>query len=211
MASDIFNSMFGGLGVPSLQNLGFYAMWFFILLLLMGIILAVFFLMLMKKRQKKVIEINMLNKRVKVMNGTLKKKKGQAAKFWIGRMKKFLPDFQQSSIYTKGTQEVVFLVKDDNGMHHTARLPDYEELRTWYEVMEGVDITQDKHPNSTKIREMFLLPTPHEDLDWLANQTMEAEKEFAVNQWWQSPTIAYAITGFICFLMLMGTIVLTTN
>lgn len=208
MAFEIFGSTLGSFaGVKTFLN---YALIFFEFLLGVGFFIALFFFMLIKKRQTKIIEINQATKKIRVFNGSLKKRKSQPTRFWIGRLKKHLPEFQQKSLFHKNNQDLLILLKDNNGLHHTLRVPQYEDLRKWYMVTEGKDIATEKNEEINRLNDIWFHPTPHEDIDWLANTVAEADKEFEVNRWWQSPTIAYAITGFICFLMLMGTIVLST-
>lgn len=200
MADNIFGAMFGSFG--GLINLLKYGLWFvaFLVLAAGGTGLAI--LIAMKKTQTKIVEIDMQNKRVRMFNGRFKKtKKGGIRQFWAAKIKRTLPKFQQRDIFTKGKQDIIFLIKDNNGLYHTARLPTWKQLKKWYDVQYDKDI--EKGDDTEKLRHIYLLPTPHEDLDWLANQCVEADKEFKIDHWWQSPTIAYIGCGLVCVMILL--------
>jgi len=202
-------NMFGPLSGwgSGLGNVLTYAFWFLVFLVIAATITTMVVLFIAKKTQRKIIEINMMNKRVRIFSGRDKKNKVNGIKqFWVGKFKRFLPEFQQKSVFVKGKQDVLFLLTDNNGMHHSARIPSYEDLRRWYMITEGVDIATSKEHKA--LEPIYFLPAPHEDLDWLAGQCVESEKEFSVNHWWQSPTVAYIATGFICFMIIIVTQIL---
>jgi len=202
-------SGFGGFGQWS--SIIKLILWLFAFLVIGIGIAAAILVLLVKKNAKKIIEINLINKRMRFISGRNKKNKKGIRNFYATKLKRFLPKFQQKDIYTKGKQETVILVKDNNGMYHTARLPTWKETKLWYSTIHDIDL--DDKDNLTKhqkkLRHIFLLPSPHEDLEWLANQAMEADKEFNIGNWWQSPIVAYIATGFICMIMVVATIVLT--
>jgi len=167
--------------------------------------MTIVIMLLIKKKQKKVIEINMANRRLRIFSGRIKKKGKSVKRFWSQKIGRSLPEFQQKSIYVKGQQDTVILLKDNNGMYHTARIPTQKEISHWYKVMYDVDL--DDTANLTeahkKLRSIYLLPTPHEDLDWLSNQVIESDSEFKNDNWWQSPNVMVIGTAFICFLMII--------
>lgn len=202
--ADILGGFSGFAGMSSIIT---YAIWILVFLLIAVCITVVVVMVMIKKNTKKIIEVNMQTKRLRFFNGRMKKKKGGINKFWAGKIKRSLPDFPQKTIYTKKNQDTVILLKDNNGLYHTARVPTYNELKVWYDAVYGIDL--ETNPKHEKLRNVFLLPTPHEDLDWLANQCLEAEKEFSADHWWQSPVIAYIGVGFICFIMFVATMILS--
>lgn len=180
--------------------------WIFVFLLIGGSITAMIIMFLVKKGQKKIIEINMMNKKLRIFSGRMKKRKNGVKQFWSGKIKRYLPEFQQKSIYLQKSKDTLILLKDNNGMYHSARIPTYKEIKKWYQTVYGIDISTQK--DFQNLRDIYLLPSPHEDQDWLANQCAEADREFKIDHWWQSPTIAYIGVGFICFLMIVVTIIL---
>ena len=159
----------------------------------------------------------------RIIKGRKKKKKKRTKQFWATKLKRYLPTFEAKDKYLKGNQDVVVLLKDNNGLFHTLRIPTYKQIKKWYEVMYGIDlgklkkddtIEQIKHKGVQveklkELKSIYCLPSPHEDLDWLAGQVSEAKREFSVQQWWQSPTIAYIGVGFICLMMMISIIILT--
>lgn len=195
-----------GMGLPSMSNVFIIMIWLFAFLVVGILIFATIFLTLFKKNLKKVVEINMVNKRLRIFHGRLKKKSKGNKLFWSYKIGRFLPNFQQKSVFVKGKQDTIILVKDNNGLYHTARLPTYKELRKWYRIVHNKNL--DNMKEGDKITDMYLLPSPHEDLDFLADQCVEADKEFKVEKWWQSPTVAYIATGFICMMMIVMSLII---
>ncbi|MBW1784177.1 MAG: hypothetical protein JRL30_25985 [Deltaproteobacteria bacterium] len=202
--SDIFGFIPSGVNLVKIAG---YVAWFFVFLLFCGAMVTLIIVLLVKSKQRKVIEINMLNKRMRIFNGRTKKKGKGIKAFFANKIGRYLPDFQQQSLYVKGRQDAVVLVKDNNGLYHTARVPTWKELKKWYMVQYEIDLESiEEKDKYARIRDIYLLPSPHEDLDWLSNQCIEADKEFQVNNWWNSPVVAYIATGFICFMMIVITI-----
>lgn len=207
-------NVFSFFGNFSVGNLFTYIKWFFFFVVICGTVMAMTIMILVKKKHKKIIEINMQNRRLRIFSGRMKKKGKGIKQFWAQKIGRALPDFQQKSIYVKGQQDTVILLKDNNGMHHTARIPTYGEIKKWYKTIYNINLDEkDKdgkliNRRFDRLRDVYLLPSPHEDLDWLSNQCVEAEKEFKVNNWWQSPTVAYVATGFICFMMVIVSLII---
>jgi len=201
----------GGFSLPSSDGIMTVILLLFAFLLAaicMGVGLLFF---LVKRTQRKVIEIDMCNRKMKIMSGRLKKNKNSGHKqFWIGRLRKFLPQLSGEGSFSCGSKDAFILLKDKNGLHHSTRLPTYEELKQWYIVAHNIDLDNPEHKTKygDRLRETYLLPNPHEDLDWLANQVAEANKEFSLNHWWQSPMVAYVAVGFICFITWVATLVI---
>lgn len=196
-------------GFVSAAALGKLAVYFFMFLLVGAAITAFIIFVLVKKKSTKIVELNMVNKRVRTFTGRFKKPKGGVEKMWVSKLKRYLPKVQQKSVFIKGRQDCVVLLKDNNGLHHTARIPTWMQLKKWYKVVHGIDLEKDEKWKKvgTELKDVYLLPSPHEDLDWLAGQCVEAEKEFIAGHWWQSPTVAIIGTAFICFMMVTVTLI----
>lgn len=197
-------SGFGGFDIFIL--LGKYALWFIAFLFIAFVITAAVIMLLVKKKQIKVIEID-VNKRIRIFNGRNKRKSrgSKIIQFWAGKIKRFLPMFQRRDVYVKNRQDTVILFKDNNGQYHPLRCPTWKQIKRWYQVVHGVDL-EEKNEDGTykytdKVRSIYFAPTPHEDLDWLANQIVESDREFKDIAWWQHPSVlilgACAIAAFI--------------
>ena len=60
-----------------------------------------------------------------------------------------------------------------------------------------------------KYHEIYMMPNPHEDIEWLGKECNEANIEYKQNlKWWQSPTVMVIGVAFICFLMIVATLIL---
>lgn len=191
----------------NIGNAGIYALWLFIFLVVAFVVAVMVVVVMVKKSQKKLVIIDMQNRRLDITNGRTKKTKQGVKQFWGGnKLKRFLPQFQSKDTFTKGKQDAIILLKDNNGLIHTARIPTWKELKKWYEAVYGIDITDsEKH---SKLRNIYLLPSPHEDVNWFANECTQADKEFSITSWWSSPTVAYIATGFICLMMIVMTMII---
>jgi len=208
----------GGGGTP----LGTILIYTFFMIVICAGGLTLFFLILHMKRTTPIIEIDFVSRKLTTMRGMLKKdKKDGAVKLFVSKLKKALKRPQQQDFFLKRSKDLLMLLKDDNGLHHTLRLPKYEELKEYYLKVKGVDIEQpkisvkDEEGNNIeednpyyKNYEVFFLPNPHEDLEWLGNQIAEAEAEFKVVHWWQHPNFMVIGTAFICFMMIVMTMIL---
>ena len=204
------DGIMGGLsGFGSVYTILTYVAYFVIFLLICGVITALVIMAIVKKNSTKVFEIDMVNKKIRSYNGRNKNTtEGKVKQFFARKITRNLPQFQQRDIFIKekSKQDTVLLLKDNNGLFHTLRIPTYKQIKKWYKVVHDIDVSKDAKMDD--LRNVYLLPNPHEDLDWLANQISEAKKEFSVNYWWQSPTIAYIGVGFVCFMMIVATMAL---
>ncbi len=199
----------GGFG--SVYTILTYVAYFVVFLLICAVITALVIMVVIKKSSTKVFEIDMVNKKIKSYNGRNKNTtSGKVKQFFASKITRNLPQFQQRDIFihSKSKQDIVMLLKDNNGMFHTLRIPTYKQIKKWYSAVYDIDLSKDKSNECDNLRNIYLLPNPHEDLDWLANQISEAKKEFSVNHWWQSPTIAYIGVGFVCLMMIVATMAL---
>lgn len=225
MAGDILGQAFAWM--PSGQDLATIFLWGMIFLFVGLIMSALMIFILVMKKSTKFIEINLVTRKVQQFNGRLKKIKGieNLKRMWIGKIKKYLPPHEQKDIYLgKGNKDTVILIKDKNGMHHTARLPTYKEIKKWYEVVYGIDIEEkieikDKEGNILETRprhaeemnkafHVYLQPNPLEDLNWLADQIVEAKETFA-DVWWKHPNVMVIGIAAICAFMFIMTLIIT--
>lgn len=169
-----------------------------------------------------IYEIDMVTKRIKRFTGRVKvDKRSKTRKVYLRKYRKHLNCPSQSDYFYKGRQDVLVLVKDNNGLHHTLRFLDQEELVKFYSD-KGINIkdefltdpeTKQKFENPDyKHYAVYTMPNPHEDLDWLGNEVTEANKEYKPKQeWWQSPTIMVIGTAFVCMIMFVMTIILSAK
>lgn len=129
-----------------------------------------------------------------------------------------MPQIQQEDIFLKGKKDVVVLLKDNNGLSHTLRIPSYPELKKWYSVVHDVnldDIAKLKRENANPRQQqmldlvgtVYLLPNPAEDREWMAQEHTEADKIFK-GQWWQSPVVMVIATVFLCVMMVIITTII---
>lgn len=198
----------GGSGIGLVNIL----MWTLIFVLIFGSITITFIMILVAKTNTKFIELNLVNKKVDFFNGRMKKSKNSKIRhMWIRKLKKYLPAIQQNDIYIKKNQDTIILVKDRNGLHHTARLPTYNEIKKWYRVIYDIDLDneseREKHIKQCEaLKTIYLLPNPTEDLDWLGDQVAEANIEFA-DIWWKHPNVvligAFALSAFVFVITLI--------
>lgn len=202
-----------------------YMMWAFIVLIATSGLSASVILYLIKKKATKFVELNLSTKKVQIFDGKYKKAKSGLRNLWARRIKKFLPNIQQEDIYTNKGKDFVILFKDNNGMHHTARLPTHDELKKWYKTIYDIDIDETvksenkegkevTHFKYNKVREKFetiyLLPNPSEDLNWLGTQCTEADQEY-VDAWWKHPTTMLIATVAICGFIFIISLIITAK
>ena len=202
--------MFGFLPSVNMQVIVFYLMWGLIFLGVAGAIITATILLLLNKSKKKFIEINLINRKITNYTGRLRKQKLTNLKnMWVGKLKKFIPPISQKDIFLgKGNKEVVLLVKDKNGLHHTARLPNSKEIAKWYKVVYGIDLDdKENKEHKNKLNHIYLLPNPMEDLNWLADQVVEANETFT-DVWWKHPNVLIIATLALCgFIFIISLIV----
>jgi len=202
--ADIF-SVFG-------QYLGYlkifkYIGYTFLFLIIGAIIAFLIVFLLVQFKSKTIIELNLVTRKIKFYRGRLKKNRKGIKMLWVGRLKKFIPSIQEEDIYLKGFKDVIILIKDNNSLHHTARLPTYEEIIEWYNKVHNIDIEEIKNLKE-QMGTIYLLPNPSENIDWLADKCEEAKKEF-IEAWWKSPVIMMIGTVFICAMVFILTLIIT--
>jgi hypothetical protein len=125
-------------------------------------------------------------------------------------------------MYYTGKRDSIILLKDNNGLHHTLRPLKKEELVWFFNNYKKIDITKeffevvDKSGKRNKVvnpyfahYQIYAMPNPHEDLEFLGSQIEEANKEYHEDQpWYKSPVIMVIGTAFICFMMVLITLLL---
>ena len=196
---------------------GYYAIIIGICIASIITLMSVFFLILWKKRQITVYEIEPSSRRIKKLNVRPKRNKDNIIeKLWFPKYKKNLPKIQQTDFYYERNKDALMLYKDSNGMHHPIRLMNKAELVEFFQKVKGVDITKEFIEKDGKQIEneyykyynVYALPNPHEDLEWLQKECVEANQEFNQNlKWYQSPTVMIVATAFICFMMIVVTLI----
>lgn len=189
--------IFGAIPIPKVSIAGIGLV--LIVIMLCGFLLGLFFLFLYMSRQTPVMEIDWQTKRVRKLSGRKKKVNG-VLKCWVGRLKKFIPMPQQRDYYLFGKKDMLFLLKDNNGLHHTLRIPTLKQMAKFYETM-GVNIEE-----NPKFK-VFLLPNPHEDLNWLADELDNADMQFRstwIQRWgWAVVPIVALFVSAMIFIMTM--------
>lgn len=211
--ADLLGGMFSQFG--GIATIAKYAGWGLLFLIILASIIACVMMLLIKKKQLRVIEIGLMSRKMRIYSGRLKKHPSGMRQFWSGKIKRWLPHFQQKDLYFQGKKDTTILVMDNNGLYHTARVPTFKELQKWYKVVHNIDLTdKDLAKNNKSIQNLlniYLLPNPHEDLDWLANQCIEAEDEFKGDAWWKHPNVMVIGVALICCIMFIMTIILANK
>lgn len=180
--------------------------WTFVIVCICITVFTLFFFLLHMSRTIPVIEIDYETKRIRQMRGVIKKDKSDGTmKLFIRKLKKTLKNPQRKDIFVKGKKDMLLLLKDNNGLHHTLRLPEWNELVKYYAKVKEKDITVKGLPEN----DIFFLPNPHEDLEWLSDECLDANQEFRSVGWMQSPVIMTIGTAFVCFMMVVMTLILT--
>lgn len=200
--------IFGGIAqqAGTWLSYGKYLAWFILFMIVVGLITTAIIYLIWKSKQIKVININQSNRRIKILEAINKKKKDTKIKqLWVSGVKRFLPQVQSDDIHLQGKKDVMFLMTDKNGLCHTLRIPNYEELKLWYKNVHNIDLEKKDEQGKLIVKDedlknIYFLPNPHENLDWLANEIAESDKVFGIDVWWKSPTFLMIATLFICFL-----------
>jgi len=185
-------SGFGGIGSALIK----YGALFGIMLLIGLAIGATVIIIVLRKRRIKIFEVTHEH-RLQLQFAVLKKRKGNnIQQFYLSKDKRFLPQFQQKDIFYTKKNDNLFLLKDNNGLYHSLRVPTYKQIKKWYEVVYGIDLdnVETETPMTQGLKNIYLLPNPHENLDWLADQVVESNMEFKDLEWWQHPNIMIAMS-----------------
>ena len=207
-------------GFSGFTNMGSMLMLFvwFGVALIVGLSLAMIVVFILVQLQKKEVwEINIVTRMVRTFRGREKKTASGIKNFFTRKIGRFVPIVQEKYKFRKKNREIIPLIKDNNGMYHTCKIPTYTEIKKWYAVQHGIDLNSKKMVEEIKakqkdwdeIRSVYLLPNPHENLEWLGNQCVEADAEFKFMHWWQSPTVMMIGTVFICFITFVVTMIIS--
>lgn len=203
MAANIFSAFGQYAGLISIAK---WIGYIFLALIASAILTLLIIGLMILLKSVRIQEINMVNRKVKFYRGRFRKNKEGIKMLWVARLKKFIPQIQEKDTYIRGKSDMIILLKDNNGLHHTCRIPNFAEIKKWYKYVYGVDINDNVRLKQS-IKTIYLLPNPSEDLDWLANQVTEAKKEFAT-AWWQSPTVMIIGTAALCvFMFIMSALI----
>lgn len=136
-ATDIFS---GFSGFTGMKQVGVYIGYGIIFLICMLVLAALILWLVVKSKDKMIIELDLVTKRFKKLSGRERKMKSGKRHIWVSKYKKFIPQIQAEDMYLQGKKDVILLIKDNNGLHHTARLPNMEELADWYKKAYEIDI-----------------------------------------------------------------------
>ena len=225
-------------GFSGLGQWAIYIGWFIGLLVFCLLIVGAVLMVMFKMKQKKIIVLDVITRRCEIIAGRVKKNKSHMKQLYIPKLRKFLPMVQQEDIYTLGKKDIILLVKDNNGLYHTARLPDMEELMKWYKEVNKIDLTQkvkeiqskktvdDKRTALDKIKDgikgvkfkdaldavgtIYLMPNPAEDMEWLADEQNEADKSFKTGIL-KHPLLVWITTIIVCSFTFIVTIIISNQ
>ena len=138
-------SIFGGFSgfgnmMGTLKIVGYLA----VALLISAVVVMLMIWILSKAHEKRIIEINVETKRIRMMNGRERKTPDGANQLYVPKLKKWLPKLQAKDIFLKNKQDYIFLLKDNNGLHHTLRIPTMEELLDFYLTKHNINLAEEK-------------------------------------------------------------------
>ena len=204
-------SMLGGIATSKMWLwIQYLAFGFFFLLICLGITGFIIWLVI-RSKQTKVIEVT-AGQHMKIYAGKMKKRRGtDIMQFYSKKDKRSLPLFQQNDEYYNGKSINYILYRDKNGLVHSLRVPTYKQIKKWYGVMYNVDLDDKKVLSQPQkaLRTIYFQPNPHENIDWLANQVVEADKEFKDMEWWQHPNVMIAASiGGAAFIQVVNLMIL---
>lgn len=209
--------------------------------LLIGLILGLLvYFMIVKGSQKRIIEVDQINRKIKFHVGTDKRNRSHQKQLFIGgflsKVRKFLPNIQQEDVFSQGGRDVIFLLKDNNGLHHTLRIPTLEQMLKWYKVVHNIDLSEEvkkikeadteeeKLTLKEKIQDklkgvvrkdalnlvstVYLLPNPLENIEWLADEQNAAITQFGTGLM-KHPYLVMFGTLTLCGIIFIITLVVT--
>lgn len=222
--------------LPNFGGVGAIVLWG-LLALVIGLILGgAVYLMIIKSARKKIIEINLVTRRITNLVAVEKRNRSHKKQLYIPKFKKFIPNIQQDDLYNQGGKDVVILVKDNNGLHHTARLPTIHELLNVYKKIYGIDLTdvveEIKKSESSEEKQVvfnrlksrvkgaeykkaldligtiYLLPNPLENIEWLADEQNQAVQTFSPGLL-NKPIVLFVSTMLVCGIVFVISMVIT--
>lgn len=184
----------------------------FVYVLVFGLIgLSVFAIVLMimwQKSKKRVIELTLNSNRMRVFSAREKKRKKGIRQLWLSKIRRYIPLVPHEKYFLNKGKDTLMLVQDKNGMYHNLVLPTYKQIKKWYSVVYDIDLENITEEEKEKVRDIYIQPEEHENLDFLADGLMETDKKWNFEHWWQHPSVMILGTAFICFLMIVMTMVL---
>lgn len=204
--------MSGFSGFANSGNMLMLVVWFIVGLFGSLLITAVILMVIGKMKETPIYELDLVTRRFRKLSGREKKYKSGQKLLFVNKIKKWMPQIQQEDKFIQGKNDVILLIKDNNGLHHTARLPSMPEFKKWHEAMYAKpysELIKESNPGGeilNVVDTIYLMPNPKEDLEWLSDQAVQANKEFAT-EWWKNPVIMWLGTIFLCAMTFIVTII----
>jgi len=205
-------SILGGFsGLANVAQIGSMILWIGFFLIIAIAIGGLALLLMVKLSEVPVYEIDLVTRRFRKLRSRLKKHGSGRRYPYLPKYKKFLPNIQQEDKLLCGKKDTILLIKDNNGLHHTARLPSFDEFLEHYDVgdMNEFDMNNPKKSKWIHIfKTIYLQPNPSEDLEWLAQEVSDSKKEF-MTAWWKSPAFVWIGTLSLCAVTFIITIIIS--
>lgn len=171
---------------------------------------AIIVMLIVKLKERPIYVIDLVSRRITKMRGREKKTRSKEKSIYVSKIKKYLPQIQQQDRYIQGKNDAFILIKDNNGLYHSARVPKWGEfLKNVVGVEEDEVESLKENPKLNRyyldVRDkIYFAPNPVEDLEWLADQAAQAKTEFST-AWWKHPNVMIIATAFICAIMIIMT------
>lgn len=225
-----------GAFLPDLGGIGKIILWGLFAVVIGLVLGAIVYFIIVKSTRKKVIEIDMVTKKIKRLIAVEKRNRSNKKQFYIPKLKKFLPNVQQEDVYQEGGKDLIILIKDNNRLHHTARLPNLDQIITWYRQVYNIDLREivaklsevnteeEQQTILTKLRNMvkgiqqqraldiistiYLLPNPMENLEWLADEQNQSVSIFGAG-FLRHPALVWVGTLMVCGITFIITLVVS--
>lgn len=212
-----------GLGSINAMNIVMYLFWIFLILMVVGAGFGIFIFFMIRAKSITIFEVDLISRRIKkYLARIVVDKKTKAQKLWIKKYKKFIDRPQQEDMVYLGKRDGMILIKDNNGLHHTLKMLTQEELVKFYKDIKNIDIVSefvqqdDGKGNQVSVEnewhkffQIYAMPNPNEDLDWLGNEISGADTEYKKEViWWQHPSVMVIGTAFICAIMFIVTTII---
>jgi len=206
-------------GFQGMLQVGMYILYGIVALVVAGLLTVAVLFIVVKAKEKAVVELGAVTRTMNQFAGKDKKQKGKLKHLFVGgKSKKYLPNVQQEDIFMRGKKEYIFLMKDNNGLHHFLRLPSFEEIKKWYKVVYDIDLDEIRDRGgelSKKEREflnvvgtVYMMPSPSEDMEWLADQAAQSDNQFASGIL-KHPAMVWAATIAVCAFVFIITIIIS--
>ena len=216
MADDIFGGLtgiFGGIG--QFKNVLVIIGFVLIYLMVAGIILWIIISIHKKASALKLFEFNQSTRQIRILESSMKKMKSGYNQIYIPKYKKHIPSVAEEYKFLQGAKGVACLMKDKVGLLHNLKLPEYEDIVKWYKSVHNLDISKSfesllpaEKEAFEKANTVFFLPNPSEDLNWLADKCVEADKTYMAS-FWKSPVFIWGMTLAACLITFLMTLIIS--